>query len=62
MVLPIGCCADEDRWFDRVGWHEVRPGTRACLGAPADADFKLLVRAAYERFADQAVAGVAFHF
>src|SRR5579871_236050 len=62
MVLPIGCCADEDRWFDRVEWHEVRPGTRAFLGVTADADFPRLVRAAYERFADWAVAGVAYHF
>jgi hypothetical protein len=24
LVLPMGCCADEDRWFDNVGWHEIR--------------------------------------
>jgi hypothetical protein len=62
LVLPMGCCADEDRWFDRVEWHEVRPGTRACLSVSADADFRCLVRAAYERFSELAAAGVAYHF
>ena len=40
IVLPLGCCADEDRWFDRVDWHEIKPGTRAVLGAPTGADFQ----------------------
>jgi hypothetical protein len=62
LVLPSGSCADEDRWFDRVEWHEVRPGTRAFLGMPADADFPRLVRAAYDRFSELAAAGVAYHF
>jgi hypothetical protein len=62
MVLPTGCCADEDRWFDRVEWHEIRRGTRAFLDVPADADFPRVVRAAYERFSDLAAAGVAYHF
>ena len=62
LVLPIGSCADEDRWFDRVEWHEIRPGTRAFLGVPADADFPCLVRAAYDRFSELAAAGGAYHF
>ena len=62
LVLPMGCCADEDRWLDRVEWHEIRPGTRAFLGASADADFPRLVRAAYDRFSELATAGVAYHF
>jgi hypothetical protein len=62
LVLPMGCGADEDRWFDRVEWHKIRPGTRAFLGAPADADFLRLVRAAYDRFSESAAAGVAYHF
>jgi hypothetical protein len=62
LILPMGCCADEDRWFDNVRWHETRPGTRTFLGAPADADFRRLVRAAYERFSEFAAAGVAYHF
>lgn len=62
VVLRTCCCADEDRWFDRVEWHEIRPGTRAFLGIPADADFRRLVRAAYDRFSDLAAAGVAYHF
>ena len=62
FVLPIGCCADEDRWFDRVGWHEIRPSTRSFLGTPADADFQQLVRATYERFPGYAAAAVAYHF
>jgi hypothetical protein len=62
LVLPIGSCADEVRWFDRVSWHEVKLGTRKFLGAPPDADFPALVRAAYARFPDHAAAGVAYHF
>jgi hypothetical protein len=57
-----GSCADEDRWLDRVEWHEITPGTRAYLEAAADADFETLVRAAYARFAGHAAAGVAYHF
>jgi hypothetical protein len=58
----MDCCADEDRWFDNVEWHEIRPGTRAFLGAPDDADYRQVVRAAYERFDGLAAAGVAYHF
>jgi hypothetical protein len=62
IVLPVGACANKDRWFDHVEWHSISPGTREYLRAPADADFKVLVRAAYERFSDHAAAGVAYHF
>jgi hypothetical protein len=62
MVLPTGSCADEDRWFDRVEWHEIRPGTREFLGVPANADFRCVVQAAYDRFSELAAAGVACHF
>jgi hypothetical protein len=62
LVLPVDCCTDEDRWFDNVGWHEIRAGTRAFLGAPDDADYRHVVRAAYDRFSDLAAAGVAYHF
>jgi hypothetical protein len=62
IVLPLGSCADQDRWFDHVEWHDISPGTRAFLSAPPDADFKTLVRAAYDRFLDHAAAGVAYHF
>jgi hypothetical protein len=62
IVLPVHSCADQDRWFDHVEWHDISPGTRAFLGALADADFKALVRAAYERFSDHAAAGIAYHF
>jgi hypothetical protein len=62
IVLPLGSCADRDRWFDHVEWHDISPGTRAFLSVSADADFKALVRAAYERFSDHAAAGVAYHF
>lgn len=61
VVLPAGCRDDADRWFDNIGWHEIGSGTRAVLGACADADYKTLVRAAYERFSDHAAAGVAYH-
>ena len=62
IVLPLGCCADADRWFDDISWHEIRPGTRAILGAPADAGFQELAQAAYARFSGLAAAGVAYHF
>jgi hypothetical protein len=62
VVLPVGSCVDKDRWFDHVEWHDISPGTRTFLGVAADADFKALVRAAYERFSDYAAAGVAYHF
>jgi hypothetical protein len=62
VVLPRGACTDEYRWFDRVGWHDIRPGTRAALGAPADAGFDTLSRAAYDKFAGYTATGVAYHF
>jgi hypothetical protein len=62
IVLPPGCCPDADRWFDDLSWHEIRPGTRALLGASADAGFQQLAQAAYERFTGLAAAGVAYHF
>jgi hypothetical protein len=62
LVLPLGACPDEDRWFDRVGWREIKPETREFLCVSADADFAVLVRAAYGRFSDHAAAGVAYHF
>jgi hypothetical protein len=62
VVLPLGACADENRWFDRVGWHKIRPGTRERLGAAEDTDFAALLGAAYAKFPDHAAAGVAYHF
>jgi hypothetical protein len=62
LVLPVGSCADADRWLDNIEWHEVRPGTRRFLGAAPVADHASLVRAAYYRFADHAAAAVAYHF
>jgi hypothetical protein len=62
IVLPLGCCTDADRWFDRIEWHEISPGTRLALGTSADADFGQIARAAYDRFSAHAAAGVAYHF
>ena len=62
LVLPVGACADADRWFDGLGWHAIRPGTRTALAAPPDADFRALVHAAYRKFHSCAAAGVAYHF
>jgi hypothetical protein len=62
LILPVGAGADEDRWLDEIPWHEIEPGTRRLLGAPPDADFAMLVRAAYDRFAGYAAAGIAYHF
>lgn len=62
LVLPLGCGPDEARWFDSLGWRPIPQATRELLGASEDDDFKSLVGRAYERFADHAAAGVAYHF
>lgn len=62
VVLPLGSCADEVRWFDNIEWHDIGPRTRQFLGVQCGADYHCLVRAAYDRFADHVAAGVAFHF
>jgi hypothetical protein len=62
IILPVAACADADRWFDQVGWHEIRPGTRSLLGVQADADFRALVTAAYDTFPNYAAVGVSYHF
>ena len=59
VVLPVGYCADEDRWFDCVEWHDIKPGTRAALGVSLEAEFRTLVRAAYDKLPGLVVAGVA---
>ena len=59
IVATIGCCADEERWFDRIDWHEIKLGTRYALEPPDDADFRRLAQAAFERFSGLAAAGVA---
>jgi hypothetical protein len=62
LILPFGCCIDQDRWFDNIEWHDIPAGTRRFLDAAPDADFATLVRAAYDRFSDHAAAGIAYHF
>lgn len=62
IVLPVGACAAEFRWFDALGWRPTPSETKALLSAPEDADFKEVAVAAYERFNTMAAAGVAFHF
>jgi hypothetical protein len=62
MVLPVGACAPESRWFDALGWRPIASETKTLLSVPADATFEESATAAYERWADMAVAGVAYHF
>ena len=40
MVLPVGACAPEFRWFDAVGWRPIAPETRPLLSVPAAAAFR----------------------
>jgi hypothetical protein len=61
-VLPVSACADAFRWFDALGWRPIPAETKATLSVPDDATFKETATAAWEQFADMAVAGVAFHF
>ena len=62
IVLPRGACADELRWFDRLGWRPISPKAKAFLDAGSDASFKEMAIAAYARFPEFAVAGVSYHF
>jgi len=62
IVLPVGACAPEFRWFDALGWRPVPAETKALVLAPDDATFEETAMAAYERFAHMAVAGIAYHF
>ena len=62
VVVPAGFCADEFRWFDALGWRPIPSETKALLSAPNDATFDEVATAAWERFSDMAVAGVAYHF
>jgi hypothetical protein len=62
VVLPVGACADECRWFDSLGWRPIPPETKALLSVPDDATFKETATAAWERCEAMAVAGVAYHF
>ena len=62
ILLPVGACAPEFRWFDALGWRPIAPETKTLLSVPAEATFEESTTAAYERWADMAVAGVAYHF
>jgi hypothetical protein len=62
VVLPVGACADEFRWFDSLDWRPIPSATKALLSVPDDATFKETATAAWERFERMAVAGVAYHF
>ena len=62
ILLPVGACAPEFRWFDALGWRPIASETKTLLSVPADATFEESATAAYERWADMAVAGVAYHF
>ena len=59
-VLPPGVVTDHSRWLDT--WPELGP-LRAFgwLGLEADATWGMVVEAAYARFHDHWVAGVAYH-
>ena len=62
ILLPVGACTPEFRWFDALGWRPIASETKTLLSVPAEAAFEESATAAYERWADMAVAGVAYHF
>jgi hypothetical protein len=60
LVLPPGSVAEPLRWIDT--WPEIKPvAALAWLGVPPDANWSDVVEAAYARFADHWVAGIAYH-
>ena len=60
LILPPGVVTDYSRWLDT--WPQPEP-VRALgwLGLEADAIWEAVVEAAYTRFHDHWVAGVAYH-
>jgi hypothetical protein len=62
VVLPIDATAPDFRWFDSLGWRPIPARTKAFLSVAEDASFNEVATAAYERFADMAVAAIAYHF
>jgi hypothetical protein len=60
LVLPPGAVEERLRWLDT--WPHLGPVEAfTWLGLPVDAEWLEVVEAAYERFQDHWVAGVAFH-
>ena len=60
LVLPPGVVTDHSRWLDT--WPELGPVRAfAWLGLGTDATWEAVVEAAYARFQDHWVAGVAYH-
>jgi hypothetical protein len=62
VVLPVDVCQPAFRWFDALDWRPIPPETKALLSVPDDATFTKTAMAAWERFSDMAVAGIAYHF
>ncbi len=62
VVLPVASCAPEVRWFDDLGWRPIPTETKALLAVFDDASFDETATAAYQRFAQMAVAGIEYHF
>ena len=63
LVLPAGCCADEGRWFDRVEWHDIKPGTRGFSWArpPTPISGRWCAQP-MSGFQTMRRAGIAYHF
>jgi hypothetical protein len=60
LVLPPGAVTDHSRWLDT--WPEPGPARAfGWLGLGTDATWEAVVEAAYARFHDHWVAGVAYH-
>ncbi len=62
IVLPVGACVHEFRWFDTDGGKRLPQEIKALLAVPDHATFKETALAAYARFSEMAVAGIAYHF
>ena len=60
LVLPQSLCAVELRWIGT--WPELGPLDAVdALGLPAQREWRTIVEAVYDRFADHWAAGVAYH-
>ena len=61
VVLPPGACEDKLRWIET--WPTLGPEeSLSMLGQETGAEWRDVLRAVYERYADHWAANVAYHF
>lgn len=62
VILPVDAGPARLRWFDALCWRPIPAETKTFLRVADDASFQETATAAWERHADMAVAGCAYHF